>query len=100
MQWFIELRKAIELRESELRGEAVDFVGEAERLKRFGKRFIELLRKAIELRESELRGEAVDFVGEAERLKREVSHHLRDRHMPDPDNQRLRRERMALDFNS
>ena len=32
---FIELlRKAIELRESELRGEAVDFVGEAERLKR------------------------------------------------------------------
>ena len=66
----------------------------------FGKRFIELLREAIELRESELRGEAVDFVGEAERLKREVSHHLRDRHMPDPDNQRLRRERMALDFNS
>ena len=52
------------------------------------------------MRESELRGEAVDFVGEAERLKREASHHLRDRHMPDPDNQRLRRERMALDFNS
>ena len=66
----------------------------------FGKRFIELLREAIELQESELRGEAVDFVGEAERLKREVSHHLRDRHMPDPDNQRLRRERMSLDFNS
>ena len=32
---FIELlREAIELRESKMRGEAVDFVGEAERLKR------------------------------------------------------------------
>ena len=39
-----------------------------------------------------MRGEAVDFVGESERLKREVSHHLRDRRMPDPDNQRLLNE--------
>ena len=58
----------------------------------FGKRLTELLRESIELRELELRGEAVDFVGESERLKREVSHHLRDRQMPDPDNQRLLNE--------
>ena len=58
----------------------------------FGKRLIELLRESIELRELELRGEAVDFVGESERLKRELSHHLRDRQMPDSDNQRLLNE--------
>ena len=58
----------------------------------FGKRLLELLREVIELRESELRGEAVDFIGEAERLKREVSAHLRDRKMADPDNQRLLNE--------
>ena len=58
----------------------------------FGKRLVELLRESIELRESERRGESVDFVGESERLKREVSHHLRDRQMPDPDNQRLLNE--------
>ena len=58
----------------------------------FGKRLTELLRESIEMRESELCGEAVDFVGESERLKREVSHHLRDRQMPDPDNQRLLNE--------
>ena len=55
----------------------------------FGKRLMELLREAMELRESYHRGEALDFVGESERLKREVSHHLRDRQLPDPDNQRL-----------
>ena len=58
----------------------------------FGKRLMELLREAIELRESERRGEALDFVADAERLKREVSHHLRERPMPDPDNQRLLNE--------
>ena len=58
----------------------------------FGKRLMELLREAIELRESERRGEALDFVGESERLKRELSNHLRDRPMPDPDNQRLLNE--------
>ena len=58
----------------------------------FGKRLIELLRESIELRESELRGGAVDFMGESGRLKRELSHHLRDRQMPDPDNQRLLNE--------
>ena len=58
----------------------------------FGKRLIELLRESIELRESERSGEALDFVGESERLKREVSHHLRGRQMPDPDNQRLLNE--------
>ena len=58
----------------------------------FGKRLVELLRESIELRELGLRGESVDFVGESERLKRELSHHLRDRQMPDPDNQRLLNE--------
>ncbi len=53
---------------------------------------MELLREAIELRESERRGAASNFVAESERLKREVSHHLRERPMPDPDNQRLLNE--------
>ena len=57
-----------------------------------GKRLMELFREAVELRESYHRGEAVDFVAESERLKREVSYHLRDRPMPDPDNQRLLNE--------
>ncbi len=46
----------------------------------------------MELRESYHRGESDDFVGESERLKREVSNHLRERPMPDPDNQRLLNE--------
>ena len=58
----------------------------------FGKRLMELLREAIELRESERRGAASNFVAESERLKREVSHHLCDRPMPNPDNQRLLNE--------
>ena len=58
----------------------------------FGKRLMELLREAIELRESERCGAALDFGADAERLKRELSHHLRERPMPDPDNQRLLNE--------
>ncbi len=58
----------------------------------FGKRLMKLLREAIEMRESERRGEASNFVAESERLKRELSHHLRERSMPDPDNQRLLNE--------
>ena len=58
----------------------------------FGKRLAELLREAIELRESERRGEASNFIAESERLKREVSNHLRERPIPDPDNQRLLNE--------
>ena len=58
----------------------------------FGKRLSELLREAMELRESERRGEVVDYGGETERLRREVSHHLRDRPMPDRDNWRLQNE--------
>ena len=46
----------------------------------------------MELRESERRGEASNFIAESERLKRELSHHLRERPMPDPDNQRLLNE--------
>ena len=58
----------------------------------FGKGLIERFREAMELRESYHRGESDDFVGESERLKRELSHHLRERPMPDPDNQRLLNE--------
>ena len=58
----------------------------------FGKRLSELLREAMGLRESERRGEMADYAGEKERLRREVSHHLRDRPMPDRDNLRLQNE--------
>ena len=58
----------------------------------FGKGLIERFREAMELRESYHRGESDDFVGESERLKRELSNHLRERPMPDPDNQRLLNE--------
>lgn len=58
----------------------------------FGKRLSELLREAMELRESQRRGEVADYGGETERLRREVSHHLRDRPMPDRDNWRLQNE--------
>ena len=58
----------------------------------FGKRLSELLREAMELRESEHRGEVADYAWEKERLRREVSHHLRDRPMPDRDNCRLQNE--------
>ena len=58
----------------------------------FGKRLSELLREAMELRESQRRGESADYAGETERLRREVSHHLRDRPLPDRDNRRLQNE--------
>ena len=58
----------------------------------FGKRLSELLREAMELRESERRGEVADYAWEKKRLRREVSHHLRDRPMPDRDNMRLQNE--------
>ena len=58
----------------------------------FGKRLSGLLREAMELRQSYRRGEASDYVAETERLRREVSHHLRDRPMPDRDNGRLQNE--------
>ena len=58
----------------------------------FGKRLSELLREAMQLRESQRRGEVADYGGETERLRREVSHHLRDRPMPDRDNGRLQNE--------
>ena len=52
----------------------------------------ELIREAMELRESQRRGEAEDYAGEMERLRRELSHHLRDRPLPDRDNRRLQNE--------
>ena len=58
----------------------------------FGKRLSELLREAMQLRESYRRGEVADYGGETERLRRALSHHLRDRPMPDRDNGRLQNE--------
>ena len=58
----------------------------------FGKRLSELLREAMQLRESQRRGEVADYGGETERLSRALSHHLRDRPMPDRDNWRLQNE--------
>ena len=61
----------------------------------FGKRLSELLREAMELWESQRRGEVVDYAGEKERLRREVSHHLRDRPMPDRDSHAASRTSLA-----
>ena len=58
----------------------------------FGNRLKRLLREAMELWQAYHRGEAVDFAGKAERLRREVSCHLRDRPLTDPDNWRLQNE--------
>ena len=58
----------------------------------FGKRLKGLLREAMELWRAYHRGEASDFGVRAERLRGEVTHHLRDRPMADPDNYRLQNE--------
>ena len=46
----------------------------------------------MQLWESQRRGEVADYAGETERLRRALSHHLRDRPMPDRDNGRLQNE--------
>jgi hypothetical protein len=58
----------------------------------FGNRLKRLLRDAMELWQAYHQGEAIDFAAEAERLKRQVSYHLRDRPLKDPDNWRLQNE--------
>ena len=58
----------------------------------FGNRLKRLLRDAMELWQAYHRGEAVGFAAKAERLRREVSYHLRDRPLADPDNWRLQNE--------
>ncbi len=58
----------------------------------FGNRLKQLLKKAMDLWQIYHRGEVVDFAAEAERLRREVSYHLRDRPLTDPDNWRLQNE--------
>lgn len=62
------------------------------RARSFGKRLKGLLREALELRQAYHRGAAVDLSAEAQRLKREVTYHLRDRPLVDPDNWRLQNE--------
>jgi hypothetical protein len=56
---------------------------------RFGKHLSGLLSEAMELWRGYHAGEVVDFFAQAKRLKEAISHHLRDRSLTDPDNQRL-----------
>lgn len=58
----------------------------------FGKGLKRVLREAMELWEAYHRGQTTGFAAEAERLKRELTYHLRDRPMTDPDNWRLQNE--------
>ncbi|MFQ6031014.1 MAG: IS66 family transposase [Dehalococcoidia bacterium] len=58
----------------------------------FGNRLKQLLREAMELWQAYHRGVAVDFATQAQRLTREVTYHLRDRPLTDPDNWRLQNE--------
>ena len=60
--------------------------------RRFGNRLKRLLRESMELWRAYHQGEAADFAAEAERLRREVTYHLRDRPLTDPDNWRLQNE--------
>ena len=58
----------------------------------FGKGLKRVLREAMELWEAYHRGQATGFAAETERLRRELTYHLRDRPMTDPDNWRLQNE--------
>ena len=58
----------------------------------YGKRLKHLLRDAMGLWRGYHRGDPTDFPSEADRLKREVTYHLRDRPLKDPDNWRLQNE--------
>jgi len=55
----------------------------------FGNQLKRLLREALALWHDYHAGEVVAFAAEASRLKTTVTHHLRDRVLPDRDNQRL-----------
>ena len=55
----------------------------------FGQRLKRVLKEAVELRRAWVEGRATNFEAQAERLKAETTHHLRDRSLKDPDNQRL-----------
>lgn len=64
------------------------------RAKSFSLALASLLREAIRLWKSRQAGEGSEqaYRGEAERIRDRVTHLLRDRHLTDPDNQRLLRE--------
>lgn len=55
----------------------------------FGKRLKELLQEGMALWRAYHAGEVVAFALEASRLKASITHHLRNRTLPDRDNQRL-----------
>jgi transposase len=58
----------------------------------FGSRLKGLLRQAMDLRRDYHRGKQAGFAAQAQQLKEVITHHLRDRPLKDPDNQRLLNE--------
>lgn len=58
----------------------------------FTKQLKARLREAIALWRGYHEGTAPDFAAEAATLREQITHHLRDRPLPDPDNQRLLNE--------
>ncbi len=59
------------------------------RARDFGERLKELLQEAIRVWRSYHAGEVTDFASRAQRMKEEITHHLRDRFLKNPDNRRL-----------
>jgi transposase len=57
--------------------------------KRFGWRLKEILQQGNQLWRDYREGKVLDMAGPAETLTEALNHHLRDRHLRDPDNQRL-----------
>jgi transposase len=55
----------------------------------FGLRLKGLLRRANQLWRERRAGTAMDYAAQVERIDRELTHHLRNRWLQDPDNQRL-----------
>lgn len=59
------------------------------RARDFGERLKELLQETIQVWRSYHAGEVTDFASRAQRMKEEITHHLRDRFLKNPDNRRL-----------
>jgi transposase len=62
------------------------------RARDFGEQLKALLQEALALWHEHRDGQVTDFKVEAEALQAEITEHLRDRHLRDPDNQRLLNE--------
>jgi transposase len=59
------------------------------RARAFGERLKELLQEALQLWRGYHAGEVADFAAQAQCLRDAITHHLRNRCLTDPDNQRL-----------